>query len=128
MSWTASSLDSATSTSVMVPPGRSLRSRAYPPPQGSNLRLNCARGAQIRRRLGVGAARQWSVLQVRELAVEVGGRETLFDASFSLGDGDKAGLVGRNGAGKTSMMKVLAGAAPAARGVVLRPPAVGYLA
>jgi ATPase subunit of ABC transporter with duplicated ATPase domains len=68
------------------------------------------------------------VLQVRELAVEVGGRETLFDASFSLGDGDKAGLVGRNGAGKTSMMKVLAGAAPAARGVVLRPPAVGYLA
>jgi ATPase subunit of ABC transporter with duplicated ATPase domains len=67
------------------------------------------------------------VLQVRELAVEVGGRETLADASFSLADGDKVGLVGRNGAGKTSMLKVLAGAAPAARGVVLRPPRVGYL-
>ncbi len=67
------------------------------------------------------------MLQVRELAVEVGGRYTLTDASFSLHAGDKVGLVGRNGAGKTSMLKVLAGAAPAARGVVLRPESVGYL-
>jgi ATPase subunit of ABC transporter with duplicated ATPase domains len=40
-----------------------------------------------------------SVLQVRELAVEVGGRYTLTDGSFSLHAGDKVGLVGRNGAG-----------------------------
>jgi ATPase subunit of ABC transporter with duplicated ATPase domains len=64
---------------------------------------------------------------VRELAVEVGGRYTLTDASFSLHDGDKVGLVGRNGAGKTSMLKVLAGAAAPAQGVVLRPEQVGYL-
>jgi ATPase subunit of ABC transporter with duplicated ATPase domains len=67
------------------------------------------------------------VLQVRDLAVEVGGRFTLSDASFSLHAGDKVGLVGRNGAGKTSMLKVLGGAAPAAQGVVLRPPRIGYL-
>jgi ATPase subunit of ABC transporter with duplicated ATPase domains len=67
------------------------------------------------------------VLQVRELAVEVGGRYTLTDASFSLRAGDKVGLVGRNGAGKTSLLKVIAGAAPAAHGVVLRPEHVGYL-
>jgi ATPase subunit of ABC transporter with duplicated ATPase domains len=67
------------------------------------------------------------VLQVRELAVEVGGKETLTDASFSLHPGDKVGLVGRNGAGKTSMLKVLAGAAAPARGIVSRPDAVGYL-
>ncbi|MCZ7536517.1 MAG: ATP-binding cassette domain-containing protein [Acidimicrobiia bacterium] len=67
------------------------------------------------------------MLQVRDLAVEVGGRLTLSGASFSLRAGDKAGLVGRNGAGKTSMLKVLAGEAPAAAGVILRPPAVGYL-
>jgi ATPase subunit of ABC transporter with duplicated ATPase domains len=67
------------------------------------------------------------VLQVRELAVEVGGKETLTDASFSLHPGDKVGLVGRNGAGKTSMLKVLAGAAPPARGIVSRPEGVGYL-
>src|SRR2546423_4475316 len=68
-----------------------------------------------------------SMLQVHELAGEVGGRYTLTDASFSLQTGDKVGLVGRNGAGKTSMLKVLAGAAPAAHGVVLRPQSIGYL-
>jgi ATPase subunit of ABC transporter with duplicated ATPase domains len=67
------------------------------------------------------------MLQVRDLAVEVGGRLTLVGASFSLHDGDKVGLVGRNGAGKTSMLKVLAGETPAAAGVILRPGAVGYL-
>ena len=36
------------------------------------------------------------------------------DASFSLHAGDTVGLVGRNGAGKTSMLKVIAGEAPAA--------------
>jgi ATPase subunit of ABC transporter with duplicated ATPase domains len=68
-----------------------------------------------------------SVLQVRDLAVEVGGRFTLTDGSFSLHAGDKVGLVGRNGAGKTSLLKVLAGATPAAHGVVLRPESVGFL-
>src|SRR3954471_1503891 len=67
------------------------------------------------------------MLQVRELAVEVGGRLTLTDASFSLHAGDKVGLVGRNGAGKTSLLKVLAGSAPAAQGVVLRSDLVGLL-
>ncbi len=67
------------------------------------------------------------MLQVRELAVEVGGRYTLTDASFSLHPGDKVGLVGRNGAGKTSLLRVLAGALPAAQGVVLRPDSVGFL-
>jgi len=67
------------------------------------------------------------VLQVRELAVEVGGRYTLTDGSFSLHAGDKVGLVGRNGAGKTSLLRVLAGVTPAAHGVVLRPESVGFL-
>jgi ATPase subunit of ABC transporter with duplicated ATPase domains len=67
------------------------------------------------------------MLQVRDLEVEVGGRVTLTGASFSLHAGDKVGLVGRNGAGKTSMLKVLAGEAPPAHGVVLRPNGLGYL-
>ena len=67
------------------------------------------------------------MLQVRDLAVEVGGRFTLTDASFTLHAGDKAGLVGRNGAGKTSLLKVLAGTTPPAHGVVLRPESVGFL-
>jgi ATPase subunit of ABC transporter with duplicated ATPase domains len=59
--------------------------------------------------------------------VEVGGRLTLADATFSLRAGDKVGLVGRNGAGKTSLLSVLAGHTPAASGVVLRSDALGYL-
>jgi len=67
------------------------------------------------------------VLQVRDLSVEVGGRYTLTGASLSLRAGDKVGLVGRNGVGKTSLLKVLSGEAPAAQGVVARTGAVGYL-
>ena len=67
------------------------------------------------------------MLQVRELSVEVGGRITTAGASFSLHAGDKVGLVGRNGAGKTSLLKVLAGDSEPAGGVVLRPPRLGYL-
>ncbi|MGZ4712050.1 MAG: ABC-F family ATP-binding cassette domain-containing protein [Acidimicrobiia bacterium] len=67
------------------------------------------------------------MLQVRGLTVEVGGKVRVDAASFNLHAGDTVGLVGRNGAGKTSMLKVIAGEAPPAAGVVLRPPATGYL-
>jgi ATPase subunit of ABC transporter with duplicated ATPase domains len=67
------------------------------------------------------------VLQVRELAVEVAGRTVVAGASFSLRSGEKAGLVGRNGAGKTSLLQVLAGLRPAAGGVVLMRGRLGYV-
>ncbi len=67
------------------------------------------------------------MLQVRGLSVEVGGKLRVDNASFSLHPGDTVGLVGRNGAGKTSMLKVIAGESPAAAGIVSHPPAVGYL-
>jgi ATPase subunit of ABC transporter with duplicated ATPase domains len=67
------------------------------------------------------------VLQVRDLTVEVGGRILLTDATFTVRSGDKVGLVGRNGAGKTSLLKVVAGAAVARGGTVRRPDATGYL-
>jgi ATPase subunit of ABC transporter with duplicated ATPase domains len=67
------------------------------------------------------------MLQVRNLAVEVAARRVLSDASFSVAPGDKVGLVGRNGAGKTSLLKVLAGDDDAAAGVVLRQGTLGYV-
>jgi ATPase subunit of ABC transporter with duplicated ATPase domains len=67
------------------------------------------------------------VLQVRELAVEVGGTLLLEGASFTIRARDKVGLVGRNGAGKTSLLKVLGGAADPAAGVVHRAGGLGYL-
>jgi ATPase subunit of ABC transporter with duplicated ATPase domains len=67
------------------------------------------------------------VLQVRNLSVEVGARLVVEDASFTVRAPDKVGLVGRNGAGKTSLLKVLAGEAPAHTGIVHRQGGLGYL-
>jgi ATPase subunit of ABC transporter with duplicated ATPase domains len=67
------------------------------------------------------------VLQARELAIEVGGTLVLEGASFSIRARDKVGLVGRNGAGKTSLLKVLGGAADPFAGVVHRSGGLGYL-
>ena len=67
------------------------------------------------------------MLQVRQLNVEVGGRLVVEDATFSVRAGDKVGLVGRNGAGKTSMLRVLGGETQPAAGVVLRNGRLGYL-
>jgi ATPase subunit of ABC transporter with duplicated ATPase domains len=67
------------------------------------------------------------VLAVHGLDVEVGGRLVVSGATFTIRARDKVGLVGRNGAGKTSLLRVLGGAAPAAAGSVLRSGALGYL-
>ena len=48
-------------------------------------------------------------------------------ASFTVRAGDTVGLVGRNGAGKTSLLKVLGGMAQPKSGAVHRPAAFGYL-
>jgi ATPase subunit of ABC transporter with duplicated ATPase domains len=68
-----------------------------------------------------------STLEAREVTVEVGGRTVVESLTLSLRAGDKVGVVGRNGAGKTSTLKVLAGEEPPAGGTVVRRGAVGYL-
>jgi ATPase subunit of ABC transporter with duplicated ATPase domains len=68
-----------------------------------------------------------STLEVRDLKVEAGGTTVVESLSFDLRAGDKVGVVGRNGAGKTSTLKVLAGEAPAAGGTAVHRGALGYL-
>ncbi|HEY3810361.1 MAG TPA: ABC-F family ATP-binding cassette domain-containing protein [Acidimicrobiales bacterium] len=67
------------------------------------------------------------MLEARQLSVEVGGRLTLEEASLLVRAGDKVGLVGRNGAGKTSLLNVLGGEAPAAAGTVSVQGRLGFL-
>jgi ATPase subunit of ABC transporter with duplicated ATPase domains len=67
------------------------------------------------------------MLAVRNLSVEVGGRLTLEEATFTVRAGDKVGLVGRNGAGKTSLLKVLGGDSEPAAGVVTCQGQLGFL-
>jgi ATPase subunit of ABC transporter with duplicated ATPase domains len=67
------------------------------------------------------------VLEARDLKVEVGGRVTLSDATFAVRAGEKVGLVGRNGVGKTSLLKVLAGESEPAGGKAAVHGRLGFL-
>ena len=49
-----------------------------------------------------------------------GVRPLLADVSLGIGEGDKVGVVGRNGDGKTTLLRVLAGLEPADDGRVTR--------
>lgn len=64
---------------------------------------------------------------MRDLEVEVGGRSVVLGATFTIAAGDKVGLVGRNGAGKTSLLRVLAGESQPVAGRVSRKGWLGYL-
>jgi len=67
------------------------------------------------------------VLQAQAISVEVGGRLLVDSASFTVMPRDKVGIVGRNGAGKTSLFRVLGGANEPKSGNVLRKGGFGYL-
>ncbi|MFM8999461.1 MAG: ABC-F family ATP-binding cassette domain-containing protein [Actinomycetota bacterium] len=68
-----------------------------------------------------------STLEVRDLAVEVAGLPILEGLSFVLGADERAGVVGRNGAGKTSLLRVLAGEDPPLAGAIHIRGRLGYL-
>ncbi len=63
----------------------------------------------------------------RDVAIAVGPRRLITDATFSLQPGDKVGLVGRNGAGKTTLLRTLAGERSPDAGVVAANGVTGYL-
>jgi branched-chain amino acid transport system ATP-binding protein len=60
-----------------------------------------------------------SVLEVRELEARHGLLNAVRGVSFAVDDGETVALVGANGAGKTTMLRTIAGAHPAASGLVL---------
>jgi ATPase subunit of ABC transporter with duplicated ATPase domains len=49
------------------------------------------------------------VLRANDLSIDLGERPLLQDASFAVHPGDKVGLIGANGAGKSSLLSVLMG-------------------
>ncbi len=67
------------------------------------------------------------MLQARELRTEAGGITLLDGVTFTVAAGDKVGIVGRNGAGKTTMLKILGGVEPPAGGNVIVKGGLGYL-
>ncbi|KAA9394966.1 ABC-F family ATP-binding cassette domain-containing protein [Kocuria coralli] len=67
------------------------------------------------------------MITVSNLELRAGARLLMDEVNFRVQRGDKIGLVGRNGAGKTTMTKVLAGQTLPADGTVTRSGTVGYL-
>ena len=67
------------------------------------------------------------MLQAQGLSVSVGGRLVVETTDFTVMPKDKVGLVGRNGAGKTSLFKVLGGQTEPFAGKVIRKGGFGYL-
>ncbi len=61
------------------------------------------------------------------LELRAGSRILLSSATLRVQPGDRIGLVGRNGAGKTTSLRVLAGEAPPHAGTIERRGEVGYL-
>lgn len=59
-----------------------------------------------------------TVLQARNLSINLGGRPVLQDVSLTLARGCLLGLVGPNGAGKTTLVRALTGLVPACAGTV----------
>ncbi|WP_428743357.1 ABC-F family ATP-binding cassette domain-containing protein [Tenacibaculum sp.] len=61
------------------------------------------------------------MISVDTLAVEFGGSALFSDVSFTINENDKIALMGKNGAGKSTMMKIIAGEQRASKGHVRFP-------
>jgi len=70
------------------------------------------------------------VIQFQAVRFSFGGRLILDGASFTLPEGERAGLIGRNGAGKTTILRLILGDLRPDEGEVSRPrgSTIGYLA
>ena len=58
------------------------------------------------------------MLNIHNLSVSFGGEYLFEEVTFRLGSGDRVGLVGKNGAGKSTMLKILAGDIQADTGAI----------
>src|SRR6478609_9740147 len=67
------------------------------------------------------------MLQVNRIQLAYGPRLVLGDVSFTVAPGEKAGLIGVNGAGKSSLLKIVAGVQEPDGGNIMRPRSFGYL-
>ena len=64
------------------------------------------------------------LLSAEHLSINFGSRQLLSDVSLDLNDGDKVGIIGINGTGKSTFLKVLAGRQEPDEGTVSRDPNV----
>jgi ATP-binding cassette subfamily F protein uup len=70
-----------------------------------------------------------AVLSVKDLTLSFGRHNVLDGATLAVGEGEKMGFVGRNGSGKSSLLRILAGIEKADSGIISRRQGLitGYL-
>ncbi|ELR99122.1 ABC-F family ATP-binding cassette domain-containing protein [Gloeocapsa sp. PCC 73106] len=61
-----------------------------------------------------------TILTARSLKKDFGIKEIITDGNFSLNEGDKVGLIGTNGSGKSTILKIIAGFEPINSGEIWR--------
>ncbi len=61
-----------------------------------------------------------AVVSAKDLRLQFGLQQVFIDATMSIHEGEKLGLVGRNGSGKTSLMRILAGTEKPDSGTISR--------
>ena len=64
------------------------------------------------------------LLSAENLSINFGSRQLLSNVNFYLNDGDKVGIIGINGTGKSTFLKVLSGVLEADEGRITRNPNV----
>lgn len=69
------------------------------------------------------------MISINDLVVSFGGCDLFSEVNFHVGDKDKIGLVGKNGSGKSTILKILAGINKPSSGRVMIPASekIGYL-
>lgn len=69
------------------------------------------------------------MISINNLTVSFGGYSLFNDVNFHIGDKDRIGLVGKNGSGKSTILKIIAGINVPTQGTVMVPSSetIGYL-
>ena len=67
-----------------------------------------------------------TVISCSNVGISFGATELLKDVTFTVGDGDRWGIIGRNGAGKSSLFKIFTGDLKPTAGTVARRPGLRH--
>ncbi|AZO94493.1 ribosomal protection-like ABC-F family protein [Halocella sp. SP3-1] len=67
------------------------------------------------------------LIETKEVNKWIGARQLLKDISFNMYQGDKVGFVGRNGTGKSTLLKIISGQDKEYQGQIIINTRVGYL-